>query len=65
LEVVGNRPSSDDILEIMPILEIFLVLMYHITSESPTVNGARKDLFTRNKEIGITFHQVQQPCFNM
>jgi hypothetical protein len=47
LEVVGNRPSPDDILEIMPILERFVVLIYDKTNESPTVNEARKDLFTR------------------
>lgn len=44
---LSNSPSISSVIDAMPMLERYVVIMYDRTSTCETVNDARKDLFTR------------------
>ena len=42
---LSNRPTESDIAELMPLLELFVVLLYNRTSNCSDVNSCRRELF--------------------
>ena len=48
---LSDRPSLTDIEEAMPVLERFVVLLYHRTSNCTEVNSCRRELFCKGRAI--------------
>ena len=48
---LSNRPTENDILESMSLLERFVVLLYHRTSNCADVNSCRRELFCKGRAI--------------
>ena len=48
---LSNCPTDDDIAESMPLLERFVVLLYHRTSNCVDVNSCRRELFCKGRAI--------------
>ena len=49
--MLSNRPSDEDIETSLPLLERFVVLLYHRTSNCDDVNSCRRELFCNGRAI--------------
>ena len=46
---LSNHPTDNDIHEAMPIVERFVILLYHRTSNCTSVNECRRELFCNGR----------------
>ena len=56
--VIGNTPKAEDVLNVMPLIERFVVLLYDRTSTYEHVNEARMNLFAHK---GRSVESISQP----
>ena len=67
---LSNRPTEADIKDAMPLLERFVVLLYHRTSNCSDVNSCRRELFCKGRAIdnipptqGALFQHVKRAAY--
>ena len=48
---LSNRPNDDDIVSALPVLERYVVLLYHRTSNCANVNTCRRELLCKGRAI--------------
>ena len=58
---LSDRPIENDISNFMPVLEGYVVLLYHKTSNLSDVNSCRRDFFAM-AEQSIIYCQHVRPC---